>query len=213
MVALATTDRHSPMQIALNEVARRAVMADPAWCGGRTARRAGPDAGLAVARMLGHVTYLSEARMERKFGRRAAGDTAASRSAKRISRSSGTSHTRARSFVRRFDANALLYLTKALDYFDMSERHRSLEEAAAATRARFLLLSFSSDWLYPPAQLERLAAALRAAGRDVEHRCLASTDGHDAFLLEHEQQSPLIQRFLARTENPGAAQARPATSP
>jgi homoserine O-acetyltransferase len=195
VVAIATTDRHSPMQIALNEVARRAVMADPAWRGGRYEAGNGPAAGLAVARMLGHITYLSDARMERKFGRRAPAERTFTLDGAEFEVERYLAH-QGSSFVGRFDANALLYLTKALDYFDLAERHGSLHDAAVATEARFLLLSFSSDWLYPPAQLERLAAALAAAGRDVEHRCLPSSEGHDAFLLEHEQQAPIIRRFL-----------------
>ena len=101
-----------------------------------------------------------------------------------------------RSFVSRFDANSLLYLTRALDSFDLSERDGSLEASLGRTRARFLLLTFSSDWLYPPAQLARLAAAARTVGREVEYRCLESDRGHDAFLLEHEQQTPVIRGFL-----------------
>ena len=99
-------------------------------------------------------------------------------------------------FVKRFDANSLLYLTKAIDYFDLAEREGSLESALARTRARFLLLTFSSDWLYPPSQLERVARALDAVGRSVTYRCIRSDSGHDAFLLEHDRQAPLIRRFL-----------------
>jgi homoserine O-acetyltransferase/O-succinyltransferase len=197
VVAIATTDRHSPMQIAFNEVARRAVMADPAWRGGCYDAGGGPAAGLAVARMLGHITYLSDDRMERKFGRRAATGRAFALDKAEFEVERYLGHQGA-SFVSRFDANALLYLTKALDYFDLSERHGSPDAAAAAARGRFLLLSFSSDWLYPPAQLQRVAATLEAAGRDVEYRCLASAEGHDAFLIEYDRQAPIIRRFLAR---------------
>jgi len=196
VVAIATTDRHSPMQIAFNEVARRAVMADPAWREGRYEPGDGPEAGLSVARMLGHITYLSDARMERKFGRRGTAGHSFRLGDRDFEVERYLAH-QGDSFVRRFDANALMYLTKAVDYFDMAERHGSVTGAVAHTRARFLLLSFSSDWLYPPAQLERLADALAAAGRDVEYHRLGSDEGHDAFLLDHEQQAPLIRRFLA----------------
>jgi len=195
VVAIATTDRHSPMQIAFNEVARRAVMGDPAWQGGRYEAGRGPQAGLAVARMIGHITYLSDARMERKFGRRGAPAHAFALDATEFEIERYLAH-QGESFVRRFDANALLFLSKALDYFDLAEQHGSLEVAAQAARARFLLLTFTSDWLYPAAQLERLERVLTAAGRRVEYRCLTSTEGHDAFLLEHERQAPIIRGFL-----------------
>jgi homoserine O-acetyltransferase/O-succinyltransferase len=195
VVAIAATDRHSPQQIALNEVARRAIIADPEWRGGRYEAGAGPAGGLAVARMLGHVTYLSDAGMERKFGRRrvqapAGGPWDAEFEVERYLDHQG------KSFVSRFDANSLLYLTRAIDSFDLGERDGSLEAALGRTRARFLLLTFSSDWLYPPAQLARLALAARAVGREVEYRCLESDRGHDAFLLEHEQQAPIFRGFL-----------------
>ena len=100
--------------------------------------------------------------------------------------------------MQRFDANSLLYLSKAIDYFDLAEGEKSLEAALAKTRAPFLLLTFSSDWLYPPYQLERVAAALRAVERPVEYHCLESDYGHDAFLLEHARQEPIVRRFLDR---------------
>jgi homoserine O-acetyltransferase/O-succinyltransferase len=195
VIAIAATDRHSPQQIAFNEVARRAVMADPAWRGGRYLPGAGPESGLAVARMLGHITYLSDAVMERKFGRR--------RAARPVERLGPPEFEVERyldyqgaSFVKRFDANSLLYLTKAIDLFDLAERDGSVTAALARARARFLLLTFSSDWLYPPAHLERVADALETAGREVSYRCLASDAGHDAFLTEHDLQAPIIRGFL-----------------
>ncbi|HEY3380560.1 MAG TPA: homoserine O-acetyltransferase [Vicinamibacterales bacterium] len=204
VITLAATDRHSPQQIAFNEVARRAVMADPAWQGGRYEPGAGPEAGLSVARMVGHITYLSDVGMERKFGRRARNGLAYSLGRPEFEVEHYLEHQGA-SFVQRFDANSLLYVTKAIDYFDLSEGHGSLEEALAGSRARYLLLAFSSDWLYPPYQLERVAAALEATGRPVEYRCLPSDYGHDAFLLEHAQQEPLVRRFLAGTTCPVGA--------
>jgi homoserine O-acetyltransferase/O-succinyltransferase len=195
VVAIASTDRHSPQQIAFNEVARRAIIADPEWRGGRYAASAGPGAGLAVARMLGHITYLSNAGMEKKFGRRTAGDPgfAIGRPDFEVERYLDYQGV---SFVGRFDANSLLYLTKAIDHFDLAERSGSLEAALARSDARFLLLTFSSDWLYPPAQLERVARALDEIGRETTYRCLASDLGHDAFLVDHEQQAPIIRSFL-----------------
>ena len=195
VVAIAATDRHSPQQIAFNEVARRAITADPEWREGRYETGAGPVAGLAVARMLGHVTYLSDAGMERKFGRRLVEAPAQRPWEAEFEVVRYLAH-QGRSFVRRFNANALLCLTRAIDSFDLGECGGSLEAALGRTRARFLLLAFSSDWLYPPAQLARVARAARRAGLEVTYRCLASDRGHDAFLLEHEQLAPVIRGFL-----------------
>jgi homoserine O-acetyltransferase len=195
VVAIASTDRHSPQQIAFNEVARRAIIADPEWYGGRYEASGGPGAGLAVARMLGHITYLSDAGMEKKFGRRTVGSPGFAIGRPEFEVERYLDHQGA-SFVGRFDANSLLYLTKAIDYFDLAERDGSLRGALAGPRARFLLLTFSSDWLYPPAQLERVARTLEEVGRETTYRCLTSDLGHDAFLVDHEQQAPIIRGFL-----------------
>ncbi len=160
VVAIAATDRHSPQQIAFNEVARRAITADPGWRGGRYEAGSGPASGLAVARMLGHITYLSNAGMERKFGRNRVRDPAGRPWDAEFEVERYLDH-QGRGFVNRFDANSLLYLTRAIDGFDLGERNGSLEATLARTRARFLLLTFSSDWLYPPAQLARVARAAR----------------------------------------------------
>jgi homoserine O-acetyltransferase len=219
VVAIATTARHSAQQIAFDEVARRAIVGDPAWDGGDYYGGRGPLDGLAVARMLGHITYLSDQGMTRKFGRRrwAPGGVASRSDAARLSLAGPTFeverylHHQGESFVRRFDANSLVCLTKAMDYFDLGEGRASLADAFAPSRARFLLLSFSSDWLYPPAQLEEVAEAIRRTRRaatrprplaascpddDVTYREITSDYGHDAFLLEHARQAPLIAAFL-----------------
>ena len=195
VVAIATTDRHSAQQIALNEVARRAVTSDPAWKGGRYEPGEGPSAGLSVARMLGHVTYLSDEGMTSKFGRRLRHgrpgyDLDVDFEVEHYLRHQG------RKFVDRFDANTLLYVTRALDYFDMSERHGSLADAVAASDARFLLVAFSSDWLYPAHAMARLAEALDAANKDVSYHCIESAHGHDSFLLENPAQASLVSQFL-----------------
>jgi homoserine O-acetyltransferase len=195
VVAIATTDRHSPRQIALNEVARQAVLADPAWNGGRYLPGSGPSHGLAVARMLGHVTYLSDESMDRKFGRRLRDGRRRFEIGPQFEVEHYLRHQGDR-FVERFDANALLYITHAIDHFDMSEGFADLERAAAATRARFLLLAFSSDWLYPPSDLARIAARLEASGKSVMYRCIEDDRGHDAFLLNDDEQARLIGRFL-----------------
>jgi homoserine O-acetyltransferase/O-succinyltransferase len=194
VLALATSPSHSPQQIAFNEIARRAVMSDPNWRGGDYYDGEPPRAGLAVARMLGHVTYLSDRGMERKFGRRRRAHLRHAFGAE-FEVESYLDH-QGRSFVNRFDANSLLVLSKALDYFDLSAGRTSLAEAFERTHASFLLLSFTSDWLYPAYQLSDVAAALRDAGRAVVCETLPSDYGHDAFLLEHQAQDPIIRAFL-----------------
>jgi homoserine O-acetyltransferase len=194
VVAIATTARHSPQQMAFNEIARRAVMADPRWCGGDYDPAAPPADGLAVARMIGHVTYLSDRGMQQKFGRRRRGVPSASPFAPDYEVQHYLDY-QGRSFVDRFDANALLYVTRALDTFDL-EAERPLADSLAASDAAFLLLTFSSDWLYPSSQLAALAAAVDRAGRPVRYQDIPSDYGHDAFLLEHRAQAPLITAFL-----------------
>ncbi|MCX6537878.1 MAG: homoserine O-acetyltransferase [Acidobacteria bacterium] len=197
VVALATTHRHSAQQIAFDEIARRALTADPNWRGGEYYDGERPADGLSVARMIGHVTYLSDPGMERKFGRRL-GQSGPGYSLGPEFEVERYLDYQGRSFVDRFDANSLVYLSKALDYFDLEAGRRSLADAFEATEAAFLLLTFSSDWLYPPYQLATVAAALRQAGRTAEYRELSSEYGHDAFLLEHEAQQPIVREFLSR---------------
>jgi homoserine O-acetyltransferase len=196
VVALATTSHHSPQQIAFNEIARRAVMADPNWRGGDYYGHTPPCDGLAVARMIGHVTYLSDRGMHQKFGRRRDAEASGYRlepdfEVERYLRHQG------RSFVDRFDANALLYMTRALDYYDLEAEGRPLAQTFGDTDAAFLLMTFSSDWLYPPYQLAEVGDAARSAGRRVEYHEIPSDYGHDAFLLEHATQTPLVRDFLA----------------
>jgi homoserine O-acetyltransferase len=198
VIAIATTHRHSPQQIAFNEVARQAVMADPAWNKGDYYHTEGPRLGLAVARMVGHITYLSDLGMEQKFGRRLRNrerfgfDFSLDFEVESYLRHQG------QSFVERYDANSLLYITKALDYFDVANGHGSLAKAFRDCRARFLLLAFSSDWLYPPHQLKEVAQAIRRLGKDATYCEIKSDYGHDAFLLEHQVQEPMVKSFLER---------------
>jgi homoserine O-acetyltransferase len=199
VIAIATTWRHSAQQIAFNEVARQAIMADPAWNRGDYYGTEGPRMGLAVARMIGHITYLSDIGMEKKFGRRLRNKerygydfTSIDFEVESYLRYQG------HSFVERFDANSLLYLTKALDYFDLTQGTGSLMEVFAAVKTLFLLITFSSDWLYPPQQLKEVAQAIRRTGGDATYCEINSDYGHDAFLLEHAAQAPLIESFLLR---------------
>ncbi len=209
VIAIATTARHSAQQIAFDEVARRAISSDPAWNGGDYYGSPPPEHGLAVARMLGHITYLSDRGMADKFGRRRCAEGGRATGASRLSPPAPDFeverylHHQGESFVRRFDANSLICLTKAMDYFDLADGRGSLAEAFAPSRARFLLLTFSSDWLYPTRQLEEVAEAVcqsRAPTRDddcgVTLREIPSNYGHDAFLLEHAQQAPIVASFL-----------------
>jgi homoserine O-acetyltransferase len=195
VVAIATTPRHSAQQIAFNEIARRAVMADPRWRGGDYDPDDPPADGLAVARMIGHVTYLSDRGMARKFGRRRRATVAALTGFAPDFEVQHYLDHQGRAFVDRFDANALLHMTRALDAFDL-EAERPVARIVSESQASFLLLSFSSDWLYPSYQLARLADAIDAAGGRVSYREIPSDYGHDAFLLEHRAQAPLIAAFL-----------------
>ncbi len=213
VIAIATTARHSAQQIAFDEVARQAITNDPAWNGGDYYDGPGPVGGLAVARMLGHVTYLSDRGMAGKFGRQpCAPEVAGPADAKRLGFVAPQFEVerylqhQGESFVRRFDANSVICLTRAMDAFDLGAGHASLVDTFARSSARFLLISFSSDWLYPPYQVREIARAIaesRGAAmtepcgdRDVTYREIASDYGHDAFLLEHAQQAPLIEAFL-----------------
>lgn len=196
-VLLATTARHSPQMVAWNAIGRRAIMSDPAWNGGDYYDGDLPANGQAIARMIGHVTYLSEQSLEQKFAR---------------SLQRGGQHAftldhefavesylqyQGDSFNTRFDPNSYLYITKAMDYWDLPARYGSLDAALARSRASFLLLSFTSDWLYPTAESLAIAESLRRAGRPVRHVEIESPAGHDAFLVDDEPQAPLISQFLA----------------
>jgi homoserine O-acetyltransferase/O-succinyltransferase len=209
VIAIATTHRHSAQQIAFNEVARQAIMADPAWKNGDYYDGDGPRLGLAVARMVGHVTYLSDVGMQRKFGRRLRDrekfgyDFSLDFEVESYLRYQG------KSFVERFDANSLIYLSKALDYFDLTNGYGTLADAFRGTKAQFMFMTFSSDWLYPPYQLKEVAQAVRRSGGDATYCEIQSDYGHDAFLLEHHTQEPLVQSFLDRVYSQrGAGDAR-----
>ena len=202
VVAIASTHALQPQGVAWNAIARSAITADPDWQGGRyygTGRA--PNAGMGVARMVGHMTYLSAKSLEDKFGRRLqfADDIRYTLTAPEFEIESYLRH-QAETFVRRFDANTYLYTSRALTYFDLARQYGngSLVEALRPVRARTLLIAFSSDWLYPPSGSEELAAALRAVGKDVTLQVIEAPYGHDCFLLEEARQTPMIRSFLAR---------------
>jgi homoserine O-acetyltransferase len=200
IVPIASTHALQPQGIAWNAIARNAIVADPDWQGGHyygTGRA--PNAGMGIARMIGHVTYLSAAALETKFNRRlqSSDDIRYVLTDPEFEVESYLRY-QADTFVKRFDANTYLYMSRALSYFDLARQYGggSLAEAVRPLRARTLLIAFSSDWLYPPSGSEELAVALRAHGKDVELHVIDAPYGHDCFLLEEARQTPLIQQFL-----------------
>ncbi|HVS25190.1 MAG TPA: homoserine O-acetyltransferase [Gammaproteobacteria bacterium] len=202
IIPIASTHALQPQGVAWNAIARNAITADPSWQGGHyygTGRA--PTAGMGVARMLGHITYLSAPALDTKFGRRLqfADDIRYVLTEPEFEIESYLRH-QAESFVKRFDANTYLYMSRALSYFDLAREHGegSLEAAVRDVTARTLLIAFSSDWLYPPSGSEELAAALRARGKRVELEVIDAPYGHDCFLLEEARQTPMIRDFLAR---------------
>lgn len=199
-IPIATTAHHSPMLIALSEVGRQAIYADPAWNNGDYYDAAlKPDAGLAVARMVGHITYLSEASMQQKFGRRLQDQVRYGYEFRSEFQVESYLKYKGDNFTRRFDANSYLYVTKAMDYFDLSAETGSVAAAFAnSAHVRFLVLSFTSDWLYPSYHSKALVSALTAAGADVTYLDVQSSWGHDAFLLEVGTMTKLLRGFLDR---------------
>jgi homoserine O-acetyltransferase/O-succinyltransferase len=191
-IPIASTARHSAQQIAFNEVGRQAIMADPDWNEGNYYGGTLPARGLAVARMVGHITYMSDASMREKFGRRL-------RENERIFEVESYLRYRGAQFVDRFDANSYLYITRAMDLFDLSSGGQSLVHVLKNSRTRYLVISFTSDWLYPSYQSQEIVNALRRWNQDVAYVELTSSYGHDAFLVEVEEQSQLVRGFLART--------------
>lgn len=227
VVAIASTHALHPQGVAWNSIARDAIMRDPAWQGGHyhgTGRT--PDGGMGVARMVGHVTYLSAPALDDRFARRLqrrdseGASQRAPASEERTERGAASSEPSARdirytitepefevesylrhqadSFVKRFDANTYLYTSRALTYFDLARQHGdgSLARALEGVQARTLLIAFSSDWLYPPAASQDIDNALRALGKPVEFNVIDAPYGHDCFLLEEARQTPIIRRFL-----------------
>lgn len=196
---LATTARHSPMLIAFSEVGRQAIYADPNWNGGDYYDQSRPNAGLAVARMIGHITYLSEESMHHKFGRRLQEREHFGYDFNTDFAVEGYLRYKGNRFTERFDANSYLYITKAMDYFDLSQEYGSLMDAfARCTNITFLVVSFTSDWLYPTYHSKELVSALTGVGADVTYCNLQSSWGHDAFLLEVETMTRLLADFLDR---------------
>jgi homoserine O-acetyltransferase len=200
VIPIATTWRHSAQQIAFNEVGRQAIMADPDWAEGEYYDRKPPARGLSVARMVGHITYMSDESMREKFGRRL-------REKEKFGFDFGVDFEvesylryRGNQFVSRFDANSYLYITKAEDYFDLTNGTGKLAEAFNTVDTRFLVISFTSDWLYPSYQSQEIVRVLRRVNGDVAYCDLQSNYGHDAFLVDVAEQTEIVRGFLRSTE-------------
>jgi homoserine O-acetyltransferase len=224
LIPLATTARESAQAIAFNEVGRQAIMQDPEWHHGEYAGSGGPHVGLAIARMMAHITYLSDQSMDQKFGRRKTAGAAVSPSRKpdvaghaspATAPAASAAYTfdvqfevesylrhQGESFINRFDANSYLYITRALDHFDLAAAYGSLEQAFAAVEAETLCVAFTSDWLFPPAQNREFVLALLRTGKRASYAELTTSLGHDSFLLESEELYALVRSFLGSPKSP-----------
>ena len=202
-LVIASTARHSAQNIAFHEVGRQAIMADPAWAKGEyytdngNGLGAGPEAGLAVARMAAHITYLSEEGLTEKFGRRLQDRDAKSFGFDADFQVESYLRYQGAGFTQRFDANSYLFITRAMDYFDIAEDHGGkLANAFADTHARFCLVSFDTDWLYPTTESRHVVHALNSTRAQVSFVELSANAGHDSFLLPHEQLDKVVEGFL-----------------
>ena len=195
-IPIATALKHSPQQIAFNEVIRQSIMADPAWREGNYYAYGQPEKGLSVARMIGHITFMSDQSMEEKFSRRLKNDKF-SFGFDADFEVEGYLRYRGANFVKRFDANSYLYITKAMDYFDLSGD--KLIPQGKVIPTRIMVISFKTDWLYPSHQSQEIVRLLKRRLVDTTYCELTSTYGHDAFLIEVEEQTTLIKHFLDKT--------------
>ena len=198
VIPIAATWKQSPMQIAFSEISRQSILKDPNWNRGDYYSSEKPATGLVLSRMIGHITYMSDVSMEKKFAR--------SLKNGKLSFSFDTDfevenylHYRGESFVDRFDANSFLYISRALNYFDVSGD--KLTMGLSGRKVKFLIISFESDWLYPARQSEEIVRHLMSRNIDTSYCRIPSTYGHDAFLLEIDEESKLIKNFLERVNN------------
>ena len=198
-ILVATAAMHSPQQIAFNEVGRQAIMADHYWQDGNYYGQRAPSKGLAVARMVGHITYMSEESMLDKFGRQQKNERQPFKFTADFE-VEGYLHNKGDSFVKRFDANSYLYITKAMDFFDLTE-DRPLHHVFKGLGAKILVIAFRSDWLYPVWQSQEIVKACKIAGLNATYCEIDSHYGHDAFLLEIEQEAHLVAHFLKRVSS------------
>ncbi|HOI75422.1 MAG TPA: homoserine O-acetyltransferase [Syntrophales bacterium] len=198
VIPIATALKHSPQQIAFDEVVRQSIMADPDWREGNYYGMGQPRKGLAVARMVGHITFMSDESMEAKFSRKLKNGNYSYTFGDDFE-VEGYLRYRGDNFVKRFDANSYLYITRAMDYFDLSGDHFLSGKTRIDTH--FLVISFRSDWLYPSSQSLEIVKALKRRGIAATYCELKSTWGHDAFLVEVEEETRLIRNFLGNLNN------------
>jgi homoserine O-acetyltransferase len=198
VLAIATAARHSAQNIAFHEVGRQAILADPEWNEGNyQALGTNPRKGLAVARMAAHITYLSEAALHRKFGRNLQDRNALSYRFDADFQVESYLRHQGASFVERFDANSYLYITRAMDYFDLAADHGGvLANAFKGTSTRFCIVSFTSDWLFPTSESKKIVHALNAAGANVSFVEFETDRGHDAFLLDVPEMFQTLRGFI-----------------
>lgn len=199
-ICIASTTRLNAQSIAFDAVGRNAILADPHFDGGQYHGHAQPIRGLSIARMIGHITYLSEQSMREKFGRQLR--TAADYSYDFNSEFAVETYLdyQGQMFIERFDANSYLYITKAMDYFDLTREAGTLKQAFARSSCRFLIVSVSSDWLFTPGQSEEIVSALGTGGKDVTYCNIESSYGHDAFLLETEKLGAILEGFIGSVQ-------------
>jgi len=201
-ILIATTSKLSAQGIAFNAVGRNAIISDPDWQNGNYYDKENkPDRGLSIARMVGHITYLCEEAMHKKFGRKLQNKTKPDFTMDIDFQVESYLQHQGQVFVDRFDANSYLYITKAVDYFDLGGKYGSLDEAFKHTNAKFLIMSFTSDWLFPTSQSKEMVNALLRTNKDVSFCEIESPCGHDAFLLEFETQTNIIKSFLKDVDN------------
>lgn len=193
---LASTARLSAQGIAFNAVGRNAIMSDPAWNGGNYYNGPPPVRGLATARMVGHITYLSEESMRMKFGRRLRTRERYGYDFADLFEIESYLNYQGDKFVERFDANSYIYLSKAMDYFDLGDRYGGLTSALSRSKAKFLVVSFTSDWLFPTYQSKEVVFALMKNDKDVSFTEISCPYGHDSFLLETDRQGEIVTSFL-----------------
>ncbi len=197
VILIATTSRLSPQAIAFNAVGRNSIISDPAWNNGNYYESKNkPDRGLSNARMIGHITYLCEEAMYNKFGRKLQNKENYDFNFDVDFQVESYLQHQGQIFVDRFDANSYLYITKAVDYFDPAKKYGTLQNAFREIDAKFLVISFDSDWLFPSSQSKEIVKTLMNLDKDVSYCEIKSPCGHDAFLLEYEVQSKIIKSFL-----------------
>lgn len=198
-IPISTALRHSPQQIAFNEVGRQAIMADGDWKAGNYYGGPPPGRGLSLARMIGHITYMSDRSMEIKFGRQKEEKFKPFKFGADFE-VEGYLHYHGENFVKRFDANSYLYITRAIDNFDAADG-KPLQEVLRGVEARVLVIAFKSDWLYPAYQSKEIVKACKLSGVEATYCEIDSAYGHDAFLLEVEEETHLIAHFLKKVFN------------